>query len=396
MRQSITPIALLSLLAFISPAAADVKPDFSSLYPKGAQPCLNQAGNTSRCTGKDTQALNACLCGNTGNFVINTAICLGKNDPEQVEEVYETMSGACADSKTPIKVSEKDFIAAAEGKLTTTTTTTATPTPTTSKPASTASKTSTPTTLETSSKPSSASSSPTSTSTESPSNDGNKDSGGLSKGATIGIAVGAAVAGLAIIGLLACFVIRRRRKSAEEESHPMLPTPTFGAAAVPSQYPPQIPTPAGFKDDYKPAFDQSAETHPYYRNSAAYSAMTVSPELQPQFTPPPQRYSAYQPEYQQNAAAVPAWQAASNIPPQHMGAQGHYLSNVAPAPMLATVAELPSQTQAPQGQQQPVFEMDATLATPPHPQAAHAVVEMPGSQPQQPQPGLNNPQPPRQ
>lgn len=106
--------SILTLLP-LSQAAAQIKPNFY-FYPQGARPCLDQAGYTSRCEGSDTPSLNACLCGNVGNFITNTAICMGQNDGDELlQDVYELMASACTRTQTPIKLSPKEFVDTAKG-----------------------------------------------------------------------------------------------------------------------------------------------------------------------------------------------------------------------------------------------------------------------------------------
>lgn len=192
-------------LLFLAPALAAVEADFS-FYPVGAQPCLSQAAATSKCGGATVEALNTCLCGNGGNFVILAATCIGKSDKDDAVTVYKTMVSACSDSNTPLDVAPSDFYGAVNGQLTTTTTTT-------TSTSTTATSTSTTTTTTTST-------STTATSTSSSSAAPVSDN--LSTGATIGIALGASFGGVGAIAGLVYFLLRRSKKQGEE-NHPMLP-----------------------------------------------------------------------------------------------------------------------------------------------------------------------------
>ncbi|KAK1834203.1 hypothetical protein QBC39DRAFT_32934 [Podospora conica] len=183
--------------------------DFS-FYPQLAQNCLYQSSNSSKCDEGTVSATNNCLCTNGGSFITNTAKCLGREDPADVVPVYQTMKTACSDSKTPIKVTEAEFVkAAAVSSTTTAATTRASETPTVTQ---------------------------TVTSTASPApGDKNKEdeepSKGLSTGALAGI-IGGAVAALAVVGGLIFFLIWRRRRRDGEESHPMLPQHGVGMHAA--------------------------------------------------------------------------------------------------------------------------------------------------------------------
>lgn len=137
---------ILYVLLLTSPTRASVDVDFSA-YPASAQSCLTQAAKTSGCASESTVSeMNDCLCGNSGDFVLDSARCLGSMDnAETMSKVYDTMQQSCSETKTPLSVSEAQWLA--EGKKvdavtsTVTTTigtmvltfsTTITPTPTTS------------------------------------------------------------------------------------------------------------------------------------------------------------------------------------------------------------------------------------------------------------------------
>ncbi|KAF4458091.1 c2h2 type zinc finger containing protein [Fusarium austroafricanum] len=185
-----------TLLLLVAPSLAlDNNFDF---YPKGAQPCLQQAASDASCTGSDSKELNYCLCGlgNYNNdFILGSARCIGEKSPKDIDSTYDTMNKACSTSNTPMKVTKKQFEDAAhEG------------------PTTTASKTATATDSASTTKDTAASSTESNTNTDT----------GLGTGATAGIAVGAAVGGAAIVGLFVWMFMRRRKKHAEE-SHPMLP-----------------------------------------------------------------------------------------------------------------------------------------------------------------------------
>ncbi|KAK1246357.1 hypothetical protein MKX08_000159 [Trichoderma sp. CBMAI-0020] len=205
-----TPAPLL-LLLLLTPAAATVFPDFS-FYPASAQPCLSQAGDSSKCSGATVADLNECLCGNENDFIILAAQCIGKNDSSDAVPVYQTLVSACATSNTPLVIAPNQFYAAASGKPWTTTTTAA--------PTSTAATTTTgatTTTSTTSTGSTTASAAPV---------------GSLSTGATIGIALGASFGGVGAIAGLVYFLLRRSKQQGEE-LHPMLPHGEDGRQSMP-------------------------------------------------------------------------------------------------------------------------------------------------------------------
>ncbi|KAL6907371.1 hypothetical protein GGI43DRAFT_259070 [Trichoderma evansii] len=201
-----TPLLILSLL---TPATvATVFPDFS-FYPTNSQPCMQQAGDASKCSGADVTELNECLCGNTNNFIILAAKCIGQNDTSDAVPVYQQLVSACATSNTPLVIAPNSFYAAVSGKpwTTTTTTTTTTTAAPTSTAATTTSDATTTSSTTTSTSSSTASAMPVGT---------------LTTGATIGIALGASFGGVGAIAGLVYFLLRRSKQQGEE-FHPMLP-----------------------------------------------------------------------------------------------------------------------------------------------------------------------------
>lgn len=263
-----TPSPLLILSLLTPTAIATVFPDFS-FYPSSAQPCLTQAGDTSKCSGATVADLNECLCGNENNFIILAAQCIGKNDPSDSVPVYQTLVSACATSNTPLVIAPNQFYAAASGKpwTTTATSTTAASTATTTSDAATTTAPSTTTSTSTSTSSSTTSAMPV---------------GSLSTGATIGIALGASFGGVGAIAGLVYFLLRRSKQQSEEQ-HPMLSHGEDGRQSVPlaiSANDPMLqPTPSPGSNGSFPAEVKHASwvsslqsPDPYRYSAAAYDA----------------------------------------------------------------------------------------------------------------------------
>ncbi|KAI0166511.1 hypothetical protein GGR57DRAFT_27984 [Xylariaceae sp. FL1272] len=179
MRASLLPTPLLLLLQ-ARLTLATVKNDFSS-YPQNSQSCLYDSADEAGCSEADTgKDLNQCLCKNNNNFVYNVAGCVAKEDPSDLNTVYDMMQSNCAGTGVTLSVSRNAFLSAANAA--TATQTTSSPSPTSSNPSST--------------------SGPTSDS-------------GLSTGVKIGLGVGIGFGAIAL-GLLAWFIFAysRRRRSA--------------------------------------------------------------------------------------------------------------------------------------------------------------------------------------
>lgn len=137
---------ILYVLLLTSPTQASVDVDFSA-YPASAQSCLTQAADTSGCSSESTVSeINDCLCSNSGDFVLDSARCLGGigSSAELMSQVYDNMQQSCSETKTPLSVSEAQWLAEGQKDDTVTSTitttigtnvltfsTTITPTPTT-------------------------------------------------------------------------------------------------------------------------------------------------------------------------------------------------------------------------------------------------------------------------
>ncbi|KAK0665598.1 hypothetical protein QBC41DRAFT_327538 [Cercophora samala] len=196
------PSALAILVLASTIQGASINFDF---YPETAQDCMYAAADASKCETGVVKTTNECLCQNGGGFIENTASCLGQSSRGDLQQVYDTMSGACRDSRTPISISEKQYMEFADRETTTST----------SIATSTTAPISTTTTSSTTS---------TTASTESPqasTEPGDEGSQGLSTAALAGIIAGSVV-GVTVLAGLAFFLLRKKRKQGEE-SRPMLP-----------------------------------------------------------------------------------------------------------------------------------------------------------------------------
>ncbi|KAJ4165409.1 hypothetical protein LMH87_007043 [Akanthomyces muscarius] len=360
-------------LLLAAPIALAFDPNFD-FYPADAESCLLDAAKASKCQGDSPKALNACLCGNGGGFVVRAAQCLGKKDKKDVGSVYDTMADACAHSGTPLKVDKDDFADAADdgsksSSSSSRSSSTATKTSSSSTSASnTASKT--PSSSSTSTTPSATTSS-TASPTASP--DGSKK---LSTAGTIGVAAGVSVAGVAAIAGLAWFLVRRRKRStAADEAHPMLAQEKYGGSGGgggggATTFPPHDPSPSlgggggGFGRETKSHYSVSTFSSAHPRQS--YAALSsVSPDPQQHnflaaWEPPasasynssPRNSAAYvgpyaAPQHQQQAQPVLA-----ELPPQ---TQARPVSNIFELESSA-VAEAPAPLELPQAASQPVWQ----------------------------------------
>ncbi|GKT48130.1 uncharacterized protein ColSpa_08311 [Colletotrichum spaethianum] len=203
-------LGFLSFLLFATPIVAKFQNNFD-LYPATAQPCLYAASDASQCDGDTVAAMNQCLCSDAkGKFVTNAATCIGKEAKDTLRTVYQSMSTACSDSKSPIALTEDQFLnlgaTGATASLSVTLSTTATSaTPTTFMTTTTGGATITVTNT------------PTSTPTTEP------EQSGLSTTAKIGIGIGAGVGAVALICLAAYIWRIKKSRDAHDESHrPML------------------------------------------------------------------------------------------------------------------------------------------------------------------------------
>ncbi|RWA14214.1 hypothetical protein EKO27_g901 [Xylaria grammica] len=180
MRTVLLPAPLLFALLLQTGSSLAVDNDFSA-YPEGAQPCLYEAADAAGCSsGPSGAELNQCLCKNRNNFVYNTASCVARESPSDVNAVYETLSSNCAGTRVTLSVSKQAFLAAAAA----------------------ATSTSVPTSTSTPTTPSS------------PDSPGQSADSGLSTGTKIGVGVGVGF-GVIAVALAAWFIwaYQRRRRS---------------------------------------------------------------------------------------------------------------------------------------------------------------------------------------
>ncbi|ORY71837.1 uncharacterized protein BCR38DRAFT_480314 [Pseudomassariella vexata] len=118
-----TPLLLPASLCLLIRTSLAVTNDFSA-YPSESQDCLYSSASTAGCTEGDTGAtLNSCLCSNRGNFVYNTAKCVAKESPSDLETVYATLENNCAGTGNTIAVSHDAFMAQAAAATASTSTT---------------------------------------------------------------------------------------------------------------------------------------------------------------------------------------------------------------------------------------------------------------------------------
>lgn len=383
---------ILFFLLLAAPFALAFDPNFD-FYPEDAQPCLLDAAKVSKCQGDSAKELNACLCGNGGGFVVRTAQCLGKKDKKDVGSVYDTMADACAHSGTPLKVDTDDFVDAAsdaadDAKKSSSSSSSSTATKTSSSSTS-ASNTASKTPSSPSSPSSSTTPSATTSSTASPTafpdgSNSDGDSKKLSTAGTIGIAAGVSVAGVAAIAGLAWFLVRRRkRNTAADEAHPMLPQEKYGGSGGggATTLPPHEPSPSlgGFDRETKSHHSVSTFSSAHPRQSyAALSSVSPDPQQQQQQQQhnflaaweAPNNGTSYNSSPQDSAAYVGPYAA-----PQHQHQQAQ--------PVLA---ELPPQTSRPVSN---IFELesrDVAAAPAASPPVWQQQQQQPQQQPQQQQP----------
>ncbi|GJC80517.1 hypothetical protein ColLi_03355 [Colletotrichum liriopes] len=115
-RHRVISTSALVIASLASHSRAAFVNDFSA-YPKNARSCLDTAAAASGCTGNTVTEMNTCLCGNGGNFVLATAKCIEKqaqDDEKQAKDdlgaVYEMLLTSCTDSKTPLGISQAQFL----------------------------------------------------------------------------------------------------------------------------------------------------------------------------------------------------------------------------------------------------------------------------------------------
>ncbi|KAK4103422.1 hypothetical protein N658DRAFT_407666, partial [Parathielavia hyrcaniae] len=221
------PAALVALVLVSASRAQGDTVDFG-FYPEEAQDCLYEAASTSQCRSSTVPATNSCLCRNGGDFITIAAACLGKSVARSLTAVYETMRDACADTNTPINITEDEFMEAARGaetttssRRTTTTTQSSTTTTATSEPSETTTESATTTATNTGTATTTGPAETGSQDDEQQEQGNTGESSALTTGALAGIVAGA-IGGIAVLAGVLYFLCRRKGKLGEE-SHPMLP-----------------------------------------------------------------------------------------------------------------------------------------------------------------------------
>ncbi|KAK2007677.1 hypothetical protein LZ32DRAFT_641159 [Colletotrichum eremochloae] len=215
-------LPVLVLLAAAPVALAKYQNNFD-LYPAAAQPCLYAASDASRCDGDTVATMNKCLCSDDrGGFVTSSAVCIGRDARATLRTVYQSMSTACSDSKSPIALTEDQFLAlGARGATASSLPVTPSATPSAASSSS-ASRTTFLTTTT---------GGATVTVTSAPRPSQSSSSSGLSTTAKIGVGVGAGVGVAALLGL-AAFIWRLKRSRDTHDDPPASVggTPYVGAA----------------------------------------------------------------------------------------------------------------------------------------------------------------------
>ncbi|KDN67720.1 hypothetical protein CSUB01_10642 [Colletotrichum sublineola] len=212
-------LPVLVLLAAVPVALAKYQNNFD-LYPAAAQPCLYAASDASRCDGDTVATMNTCLCSDArGGFVTSSAVCIGRDARATLRTVYQSMSTACSDSKSPIALTEDQFLAlGARGA--TASSLPVTPSATPSAASSSSASRTTFLTTTTGGATVTVTSAPRPSQTSSSSS---SSSSGLSTTAKIGVGVGAGVGVAALLGLAAFIWRLKRSRDTHDESHrPML------------------------------------------------------------------------------------------------------------------------------------------------------------------------------
>ncbi|KAI0431425.1 hypothetical protein F5Y09DRAFT_354969 [Xylaria sp. FL1042] len=247
------PAPLLFVLLLQTGSSSAVGNDFSA-YPEESQSCLYSSADDAGCSSGSTGAdLNNCLCKNKNNFIYNTAGCVAKESPSDLDAVYETLSSNCAGTGVTLSVSKKAFLAAAAAA----TQTTSTPSPTS-----------------------------TSTSTTPRPTNASSTNNELSTGTKIGIGLGVGF-GVIAAALAAWFIwaYQRRRRSAQSVHSNEVPS----GGAESSSY------------DGAGAFTMTNESrHEYAQDNTQQGAA----ELAPVAWKPPATYTT--PSYTENKNGVTA------------------------------------------------------------------------------------------
>lgn len=105
------PSLLLYISVLIPPTRCALDVDFAA-YPSTTQICLDDTAKGSNCSGDTVFEINNCLCNNGGNFVLDSAACIGNQGTDIMTRVYELMQSSCSGTETPLTISEAEWMAA--------------------------------------------------------------------------------------------------------------------------------------------------------------------------------------------------------------------------------------------------------------------------------------------
>ncbi|KAK1998110.1 hypothetical protein LX36DRAFT_656868 [Colletotrichum falcatum] len=109
-RRRITPTPAALIVSCLAAQCQAVFVNDFSAYPVGARSCMDAAAAASGCTGNTVTEMNTCLCGNGGDFIMATARCVEKQAKEQLGAVYAMLLTSCTDSRTPLGISQAQFL----------------------------------------------------------------------------------------------------------------------------------------------------------------------------------------------------------------------------------------------------------------------------------------------
>jgi hypothetical protein len=113
-------LSILCISILLHLVVAPFTNDFSN-YPEASISCLTIEAEESGCDAytTTTEANNACLCSNVGNWITNSARCIAAsnpNDPSNIllTNVWNVMVSNCGSTNTPVTLTWEQFLAAAQ------------------------------------------------------------------------------------------------------------------------------------------------------------------------------------------------------------------------------------------------------------------------------------------